>query len=78
MPINSKRVGDNVVHKLKRIGIDDKVGNAESHTALMIRMIVDEILSEIINNGEIIIAQLPVVLPPPFPPGVGNGKAKII
>lgn len=76
MPINSKRVGDKVVHKLDRIGIDSKVGTSESHTSLLVRMIVDEILNEIVNNGEVIIKNVPVQTT--MGPGTANGKADII
>ena len=76
MPIESKRTGDKIVHRLRRIGINDTTGAGESHTALLVRMIVEEVLNEIVNNGEVIIRNLPVQTP--MGPGTANGKADII
>lgn len=76
MSINSDRVANKVIKKLKSIGIDDKVGIEESHTAKMIRLIIDAILEEIVNNGEVVIHNLPVSTP--IGPGLGNGKGDII
>lgn len=76
MSINADRAADRVVRRLKSIGIDDKVGNADSHTAVLVRLIVDAVLEEVVNNGEVIIRNLPVVTP--HGPGQGNGKADII
>lgn len=76
MPVNSKRAADRVVRRLRSIGIGDKVGNEESHTATLVRLIVDAVLDEIVNNGEVIIRNLPVTTP--AGPGQGNGKADII
>lgn len=76
MPINSKRVGDAVVRRLDHIGIDSKVGTSESHTAVLIRIIIDEVLKEVVNNGEVIIKNVPVQTA--AGPGVANGKADII
>ena len=76
MPINSRRAADKVVRKLKSIGIDDKVGSGESHTAKLIRLIVEAVLEEVVNNGEVVIINLPVQTP--TGPGVGNGKGDII
>lgn len=76
MPISSKRVSDRIIRRLNSIGIDEKVGNSESHTAKLVRLIVDSILDEILNNGEVIIINLPVQTP--MGPGLGNGKGDII
>ena len=76
MPINSRRAADRVVNRLEAIGIDEKVSGEESHTAKLVRMIVESVLQEIISSGEVIIINLPVQTP--MGPGVGNGKGTII
>lgn len=76
MPINSKRAADRVVRQLKSIGIDDMVGASESNTAQLVRLIIDAVLDEVVNNGVVIIKNLPVQTP--VGPGVGNGKGDII
>lgn len=75
MAINSERVSKRVVSSLRSIGIDDKVGTEDSHTVKLINIIVDAILDEIVNNGEVIIKNLPVQTP--MGPGSANGKADI-
>ena len=76
MSINSKRVGDSVVRKLRGIGIDDKVGNTESHTAILVRIIIDEVMKEIINNGVVMITD--ATAQTAMGPAKVIGKAKII
>ena len=76
MSINTERAANRVVRRLRSIGIDDRVGEAESHTAILVRLIIDAVLEEIVNNGEVIIRNLPVTTPQG--PGQGNGKADII
>ena len=76
MPINSRRAADRVVNRLESIGIDEKVSGEESHTAKLVRMIVESVLQEIVSSGEVIIINLPVQTP--MGPGVGTGKATII
>ncbi len=80
MPINSKRAADKVVSKLRSLGIDERVGRQESHTALLVREIVKAVLEEVVNNGEVIIINLPVQTAgsPTNHTGVGNGKGDII
>ena len=75
MSINADRAADRVVRRLRSIGIDDKVGRDESHTAVLVRLIIDAVLEEVVNNGEVIIRNLPVTTP--MGPGQGNGKADI-
>jgi len=76
MPINPKRVSDSVIRSFNELGIDDRVGNSESHTARLVRKIVNEIMAEIINNGDVVIVSVPVVTTTGT--GFANGKAKII
>ena len=76
MSINAERAADKVVRKLRSIGIDEHVGRGESHTAILVRIIVEAVLDEVVNNGEVIIKNLPVQTPQG--PGTGNGKADII
>lgn len=76
MSINADRAANRVVSRLRSIGIDDRVGADESHTAILVRLIIDAVLDEITNNGEVIIRNLPVTTP--HGPGQGNGKADII
>lgn len=76
MPLDPKRVGDAVIKGFKDMGIDDKVGNSESNTALLVRKIVNEIIAELINNGDVVIVSLPVVTTTGN--GFANGKAKIV
>lgn len=76
MPINPKRPANRVISKLRSIDIDDKVGNDESQTAKLVRFIVEAVLEEITNNGEVIITNLPVSTP--MGPGVGNGRGDIV
>ena len=80
MSINADRAADRVVRRLRSIGIDDQVGDKESHTAILVRLIIDAVLEEVVNNGEVIIRQLPVqtVGGPSHQFGFGNGKADII
>ena len=76
MPINSRRPTQRIISRLRSIGIDDKVGGGDSHTAKLVELIVESILEEIVNNGEVIIVNLPVQTP--TGPGVGNGKGDIV
>ena len=76
MPINSNRPIKRVKSKLRSIGIDDKVGGEDSHTAKLIELIIEAVLEEIINNGDVIITNLPVQTP--MGPGVGNGRGDIV
>ena len=80
MPINAKRAADRIVSKLESMGIDEHVGGRESHTAELVREIVAAIMDEIVNNGEVIIVNLPVQTSgsPGFHTGFGNGKGDII
>ena len=80
MSINANDAANRVVKKLKSIGIDDQVGDKESHTAILVRLIIDAVLEEVVNNGEVYIRQLPVQTygGPTSQAGFGNGKAGII
>ena len=55
MAIDSTRAADRVVRSLQSIGIDEKVGQTESHTAKLVRMIVEAVLFEITAHGQVII-----------------------
>lgn len=74
MPINSKRTEDRIVSRLESLGIDERVGQGESHTAKLVREIVKAVLFEITVNGEVIItnAQAATHLGPA--PVTGKGK----
>ena len=55
MSIDAKRAADRIVGKLQSIGIDEKVGQGDSHTAKLVRMIVEAVLFELTSHGEVII-----------------------
>ena len=51
--MSSTRITNNIVSKLKGIGINSEYNGEPSHTAEMIRIIVEEVLKEITRNGEV-------------------------
>lgn len=55
MSINHKRAADRVVRQLNSLGIDERVGDRESHTARLVRAIVEAVLEEVVNHGEVVI-----------------------
>lgn len=51
--ISSNRITNNIVSKLNKIGINSEYNGVPSHTAEMIKLIVEEIIKEIKINGEV-------------------------
>jgi len=62
LPINTKRPINEILRRINREipDIDLQVGNSDSQTVLMIKIIVEETMKEIINNGNVIIPPLAV------------------
>ena len=58
MSLNSKDIADTVISQLDRIGIDSKVGYDESHTAKLVRLIVNAIVNAIINDAQVIVTEV--------------------
>jgi len=53
MALEHNNISDNVIKQLDGMGIMSRVDNDESHTAKMIRVIVEQIVRAIINDSEI-------------------------
>jgi hypothetical protein len=78
MPINPDTVVNKVIAKLPS-GIGQTVADGDSQTIIMIKAIIEEILSEITTNGRVETAGLQVVAPPPTGAGtVTTPLARII
>jgi len=56
--------------------IQKSVGGDESQTVKLVRLIVESVINEVSNNGEVIIINLPVQTAMSI--GTANGKADII
>ena len=51
--IDKNRIANKIISKFKEIGIDIEVSGQESHTAKLVREIVNAIINEITENAEV-------------------------
>lgn len=70
MAIDKEKIFNNIVRKLPRLGISVKVENKDSQTVEMIKIIVDEIVNEIVRGGEVIVIRADSI-------GIGNMGAPV-
>ena len=53
MPLNARVISDRVIRKLDSIGIQSNVGGAESETAALVRLIVEQLVYALQNEANV-------------------------
>jgi len=80
MALNANKLTKRIVSQLDSIGIESKVGDGPSHTAELVRLIVEGVITEIITNGNVLIVNVPVqtIGTPTNHSGFANGLGSIV
>jgi hypothetical protein len=73
MTISANRVAKRVISQLDDIGINSKVGTVDSHTAELVKLIVNEVLNEIRSNGYVLITDANAITSLGPAPVIGKG-----